>query len=130
MNEAYGTDFFILPVERQYGKRFARDYDALFSEVDKVKEEARYHINLVTTQTETEMRNLRKTIDQKNQEIMALQSSQLEELEKMKQEMIFNMESDFQTREVKCKNPIQVSNNLAFQKFDSQLGDLYRKLRH
>lgn len=63
LNEAYGVDFFIQPVERQYGKRFARDYDALFEEIDKVKDEARYHINTLMTQSETEIFNLRKTID-------------------------------------------------------------------
>lgn len=96
-------DFFIQPVERQYGKRFARDYDALFSEVEKVKDEARYHIDVLMTNSETEIQSLRKTIDQKNQEIMALQSGQLEELEKMKREIMFNMESEFQARETKCK---------------------------
>ena len=102
LNEAYGVDYFLQPVERQYGKRFARDYDALYTEIDKVKDEARYHITTLVTQTEYEIQNLRKTIDDKNQEIYSFQQSQVQELEKMKVEITLNMEGDFQTREIKC----------------------------
>lgn len=60
------------------------------------------------TNSENEIQQLRKTIDQKNQEIMALQSGQMEELEKMKREIMFNMESEFQARETKCKRENEV----------------------
>ena len=33
---AYGEDYFIKPVEEQYGKRFVANYNALYSEVKKV----------------------------------------------------------------------------------------------
>jgi len=62
-NDAYGADFFLAPVERQYGRRFARDYDALHSEVDKVKDEAKYHIDTIINQSENELTTLRKIID-------------------------------------------------------------------
>jgi hypothetical protein len=69
MNDAYGSDFFLAPVERQYGRRFARDYDALHSEVDKVKDEAKYHIDTIINQSENELTTLRKIIDDRQQEI-------------------------------------------------------------
>ncbi len=69
LNNSYGGDFFLAPVERQYGKRFARDYDALHSEVDKVKDEAKYHINTIISQSENELTSLRKIIDDRQQEI-------------------------------------------------------------
>jgi hypothetical protein len=62
-------------VERQYGRRFARDYDALYSEIEKVKDEASFHIQTVVTQSEFEIQNLRKAIDDKNQELYNLQQS-------------------------------------------------------
>jgi len=37
LDSAYGTDYFLAVIERVYGKRFAKDYDALYTEIDKVK---------------------------------------------------------------------------------------------
>lgn len=54
-----------MQIERQYGKRFARDYDALYNEVDKVRAEARYHIDTLVTQSENEIISLRNIIDQR-----------------------------------------------------------------
>lgn len=61
-----------MPVERQYGKRFAQDYDALYKEVDKVRDEARFHTNLLILQSESEIVNLRKTVDARIQDIALL----------------------------------------------------------
>lgn len=90
-------------MERQYGRRFARDYDALYSEIEKVKEEARFHITTVVTQSEFEIQNLRKALDDKNQELYSMQQSQVQELEKMRNEITLNLESSFQIREIKSK---------------------------
>ena len=38
LKKAYGEDYFLTVVEEQYGKRFVANYNALYSEVDKVKE--------------------------------------------------------------------------------------------
>ena len=40
LKKAYGEDYFLTVVEEQYGKRFVANYNALYSEVDKVKEQA------------------------------------------------------------------------------------------
>ena len=34
---AYGEDYFISPVEQQYGQRFVKNYNALYTEVNKVQ---------------------------------------------------------------------------------------------
>ena len=84
-----------MPVERQYGKRFAQDYDALYNEVDKVRDEARYHINTLLTQSESEIINLRKTVDDRIQDIAALHQNQIEQIEKAKIDVQFHMETEF-----------------------------------
>lgn len=68
LNEAYGTDYFIGVIERVYGKRFARDYDALYTEVDKVKAEAKYHIDKISKQSDAEIQALRRQVDERIQE--------------------------------------------------------------
>jgi len=40
LKRAYGEDFFLTVVEEQYGKRFVANYNALFHEVNQVKEMA------------------------------------------------------------------------------------------
>ena len=95
MNNAYGSDFFLAPVERQYGRRFARDYDALHSEVDKVKDEAKYHIDTIINQSENELTTLRKIIDDRQQEITQLHEKFYHDIEKSKVELMFTMETDF-----------------------------------
>lgn len=47
LDQAYGTDYFLAVIERVYGKRFAKDYDALYIEIDKVKSEAKFHFDKV-----------------------------------------------------------------------------------
>jgi hypothetical protein len=47
LEQAYGTDYFLAVIERVYGKRFAKDYDALYTEIDKVKQEAKFHFERV-----------------------------------------------------------------------------------
>lgn len=51
---------------------------------------------------------MRKTIDQKNQEIVQLMHNQVEAIEKAKRDLFFSMETEFQNRETK-----------AFQKYDA-----------
>jgi len=36
LHNAYGTDYFISIIEREYGKRFAKDYDAIYEETNKI----------------------------------------------------------------------------------------------
>lgn len=55
LNEAYGTDYFLAVIERVYGKRFAKDYDALYTEIDKVRSEAKFHFETVAKQSEMEI---------------------------------------------------------------------------
>ena len=38
LKRAYGADYFITVVEEQYGQRFVANYNALYNEVNKVKE--------------------------------------------------------------------------------------------
>lgn len=40
LKRAYGSDYFITVVEEQYGQRFVANYNALYNEVNKVKEQA------------------------------------------------------------------------------------------
>ena len=40
LKRAYGPDYFITVVEEQYGQRFVANYNALYNEVNKVKEQA------------------------------------------------------------------------------------------
>jgi hypothetical protein len=51
MHDSYGTDYFITQIEREYGRRFARDYDVLHDEVEKVRFESKYHIDTVLQQS-------------------------------------------------------------------------------
>ena len=118
LNDAYGADFFLVPVERQYGRRFARDYDALHSEVDKVKDEAKYHISTIINQSENELGTLRKIIDDRQQEITQLHEKFYHDIEKAKVELMFTMETDFQAREART-----------FQKNDVKMTELYRKIK-
>jgi hypothetical protein len=95
MNESYGKDFFLTQIERQYGKRFARDYDALHEEVEKVRVESKYHIDAVLQQSEVELGNLRKIIDERQQEINRLHEKWVEEIDKARVEVQFTMETEF-----------------------------------
>ena len=42
--EAYGEDYFIFIIEREYGKRFAKDYDAIYKETEEIRKEAKFHL--------------------------------------------------------------------------------------
>jgi len=48
-----------------YGKRFAKDYDALYIEIDKVKSEAKFHFDKVARQSMLEIYSLRRIIDER-----------------------------------------------------------------
>ena len=40
LHKAYGEDYFLNPIEKQYGKRFVQNYNALYYEVNKVEKKA------------------------------------------------------------------------------------------
>lgn len=63
--------------------------------MDKVRDEARYHINTLITQSESEIINLRKTVDDRIQDIAALHQNQIEQIEKAKIDVQFHMETEF-----------------------------------
>eukprot|EP00347_Sterkiella_histriomuscorum_P002492 403367942 len=118
LDHAYGTDYFLAVIERVYGKRFAKDYDALYTEIDKVKQEAKFHFDRVAKQSETEIQSLRRLLDERAQELNQLKERQIIELDKAKKEAYFHAEIQFQAAEAK-----------QFQTFDQQMGELYKKLR-
>lgn len=45
LKEVFGEDYFLTVVEAQYGKRFVANYNALFNEVNQVKEHAEKNIS-------------------------------------------------------------------------------------
>lgn len=47
LNLAYGEDYFLTVVEEQYGKRFVKNYNALYTEVDKVAIQAEKEISTI-----------------------------------------------------------------------------------
>ena len=100
--EAYGDDYFLAVIERVYGKRFAKDYEALYSEIDKVKQEAKFHMEKVSKQSEVEILSLRRIINERALEINALKEKQIIELEKVRKESFFHAEIEYQAKEAKC----------------------------
>ena len=55
IKSAYGEDYFIKPVEDQYGKRFVANYNALYTEVTKVHNQAQSEINKIEEASRTEV---------------------------------------------------------------------------
>ncbi len=55
-------------------------------------------------QSESELINLRKIIDDRQQEINQLHEKWVEEIEKARQEVKFGMETEFQAREARGKS--------------------------
>ena len=47
LKKAYSEDYFVNVVEEQYGTRFVANYNALYTEVDKVKKQADREIEKV-----------------------------------------------------------------------------------
>ena len=69
MNKAYGKDYFMAVIEREYGKRFAKDYDAIYTEIDLVKEEAKINFDTVSKQVAQEIVSLRRIISDRDLDI-------------------------------------------------------------
>jgi hypothetical protein len=47
VHKHYGSDCFLYIIEKEYGGRFAKDYNHLNSEIDKIKDEATFQIKEV-----------------------------------------------------------------------------------
>ena len=55
LKKAYGEDYFITVVEEQYGQRFVANYNALYVEVNKVKEQASRELQEIEAITREEV---------------------------------------------------------------------------
>ena len=68
-----------------------------------MKDEAKYHIDTILNQSESEILTLRKIIDDRQQEINQQHEKFLRDVEKAKTELMFNMEIDFENREARSR---------------------------
>lgn len=55
LKNAYGEDYFVKPIEEQYGKRFVANYNALYTEVKKVHNQAESEIAKIEEASRTEV---------------------------------------------------------------------------
>lgn len=55
LKTVFGEDYFLTVVEAQYGKRFVANYNALFNEVNSVKEHAEKNIANLEELSRTEI---------------------------------------------------------------------------
>ena len=52
LKEAYGTDYFLNQIEREYSKRFIKDYNALYKAVEKLNKECKLSMDELTEENE------------------------------------------------------------------------------
>jgi len=56
---SYGKDFFLTIIEKEYGPRFAKDFEKVYTDIDDISLEAHKYFNTVTKQSMVEITNLR-----------------------------------------------------------------------
>ena len=61
---AYGDDYFVKPVEEQYGKRFVANYNALYSEVKKVHNQAEDEIAKIQEASRNEVQAQKRLVEE------------------------------------------------------------------
>ena len=60
---AYGEDYFIKPVEEQYGKRFVANYNALYTEVKKVHNQSQSEIGKIEEACRIEVQAQKRLVE-------------------------------------------------------------------
>lgn len=96
---AYGKDYFITVVEEQYGKRFVNNYNALYEQVNEVKQQADKEIVGIEEVCKDEVRVHVRSIQDLRQEVAVYRENFREQIIKIQNDTKKAMEKDFEHRE-------------------------------
>lgn len=95
---AYGKDYFITIIEREYGKRFAKDYEKIYSDIEDVKKEAQSFFETIAKQSGDEILLLKQVVDEKTLEIQELRERMAAEAENARKDAYLQAENEFEAK--------------------------------
>ena len=99
LKKAFGEDFFLGPVEHQYGKRFVQNYNALYSEVNKVQKMADYELQHIQEVCKAEVQAQKKVVQQLKHDLSHYRENFRDQITDIQERTRLATEKDFERRE-------------------------------
>lgn len=99
LKKAYGEEYFVGPVEQQYGQRFVQNYNALYTEVNKVQQLADNEITQMQEICKAEVSAQKKVVQQLKHELSSYRENFKDQVVAIQEGTRIAMEKDFESRE-------------------------------